>query len=194
MRMMKGHSRRHWPAPGATLASRLGLIVAISPLRYWLQTLMSRHPSGAALLEDWLLDVANARGANFIVRVPPRDPAFVSPDRTELSNEDLVCAICHLQNADRPQMLRAAAQLVSKGAVDPDRLAFSAKRERVEVVLAELARLALRVDASHVVWRAVQGRLGTAPPPRSPLLHWTRMAVPVPDERGCNARTWKLIA
>ncbi|MBP7830659.1 MAG: hypothetical protein KA248_12155 [Kiritimatiellae bacterium] len=168
---------------------------AISPLHFRLRDLMLQFPSsGAATMEDWLLDVANVRGADFVLRVPPRDPGFEAPGVDELSNEDLVAAICHLQNEDRPQMLRAAAQLISRKAVDADRLCLSARRERVEPVLSEMARQAIRVDAGHPVWKALHERLSPARPLREPILHWTRMAVPVPDERGCNARAWRLIA
>lgn len=167
----------------------------ISPLRFRLRDLMRQFPSqGAAGLEDWLLDVANARGADFVLRVPPRDPGFEAPGEDELSNEDLVAAICHLQNEDRPQMLRAAAQLISRKETDADRLCLSARRERVEPILSELARQALRVDAGHPTWTALLDRLPPARPLREPVMHWTRLAVPVPDDRGCNAQAWRLIA
>ena len=178
-----------------TLAERLGISRAVSPLRFRLRDLMRRFPSpGAAVLEDWLLDVANVRGADFVLRSPPRDPAFQAPDENELPSEDLVAAICHVQNEDRPQMLRAAAQLISRRAVDVERLYLAARRERVEPILAEIARQALRVDPEHPVWKALQERLPRRPPLREPILHWTRLAVPVPDARGCNARTWRMIS
>ena len=55
------------------------------------------------------------------------------------------------QNLDRPQMLRLAAQLISRGAVDFEELAAVAVRERVGFILAELARNACRVDPEHVI-------------------------------------------
>lgn len=178
-----------------TLAERLGITQAVSPLQFRLRNLMRQYPSpGAAAPEDWLLDVANARGASFVVRVPARDPGFQGPGENELSNEELVAAICHGQNEDRPQMLRAAAQLVSQGKVEVDCLCLVARRERVEPVLAEIARQALRVDGQHPVWTALREGLRAAHPVREPILHWTRLAVPVPDARGCNAQTWRLIA
>jgi len=177
-----------------TLAERLGVTVHVSPLRIRLDRLRREYPSaGAKCLEDWLLDVANARGARFITRQPPADPDFLPPRPDLLSNEELVAAICQPHNLDRPHLLRAAAQLVSQSAVQANPLLAVARRERAEQVLGELARQALRVAPEHPVWRAIGCALEQAPAPTSPLLHWTRLAVPVPDARGCNAAAWRLI-
>lgn len=183
------------PPPRATLARRLGVTVHVSPLRLRLEDLMRAHPSpGAQCLEDWLLDVANARGARWVTRWPPASPDFLPLPSAGLSNEDLVTAICQVHNLDRPQMLRAAAQLISMRAVQAETLLAAARRERAELVLAELARQALRVAPEHPVWRALNAALAQMRAPREPLLHWTRLAVPIPDERGCNARGWKLLS
>ncbi|HBA82616.1 MAG TPA: hypothetical protein DCZ95_00850 [Verrucomicrobia bacterium] len=153
------------------------------------------YPSpGAATCEDWLLDVANVRGADFVTRHPPRDPNFQAPAEKDLSNEELVVAICRTDRLDRPQMLRAAAQLVSRNLVSAEKLIFMAHRERTELVLAELARQALHVKPPHLVWAAISDQLGNTPTPRSPILHWTRLALPIPDARGINAVGWRLIA
>lgn len=156
---------------------------------------MRAYPSaGAQCLEDWLLDVINARGARFVTRWPPASPDFVPPPLSLLSNEELVVAICQPNNQDRPQMLRAAAQLVSMQAVNADTLLAAARRERAELVLAELSRQAIRVAPEHFVWQRIHQALSKTPPLSSPLLHWTRLAVPVPDDRGCNAKYWKLVS
>jgi hypothetical protein len=177
------------------LAQRLGLTVHVSPLRRRLQRLSEGLPApDAACLEDWLLEVANARGARVVFRPRPPGKAFVAPSCTALSNEELVVGICQLQSLDRPQLLRVAAQLVSRQAVDAVRLVQVAVRERAEVVLAELARQALRVDPNHAAWRTLQQRLKTSGPTREPILHWTRLAEPVPTRRGCNAACWRLVA
>jgi hypothetical protein len=164
-------------------------------LRIRLAGLMRAYSSGGAqCLEDWLLDVANARGARFVIRWPPASADFVAPPLSLLSNEELVVAICQPHNLDRPQMLRVAAQLISMQAVNVEILLAVARRERVELVLAELARQALHVAPEHPVWRALHGALAHVFAPRDPILHWTRLAVPIPDERGCNAKAWKLVS
>jgi hypothetical protein len=48
-----------------------------------------------------------------------------------------VVAICELFRKDQPQRLRLAAQLVSRSAVNVDRLILLARRERTDVVLGE---------------------------------------------------------
>jgi hypothetical protein len=178
-----------------TLARRLGKTVHASPLRFHLDQLRQRFPAaGAACLEDWLIRVANARGARAVEPPVEVEAGFLAPATDVLPNEDLVVAICQPNCLDRPQMLRLAAQLVSRRAVDPKRLRLVAERERAEPVLAELARLALRIDPTHDVWQRILADFQHAPPPREPLLHWTRLAVPVPHNGRCNAAAWRLVA
>ncbi len=179
----------------ATLAWRLGLSVHVSPLRIRLANLMREYPSaGAHCLEDWLMDVANARGACFVMRNPPAGPDFISPPLDLFSNEELVVALCQPNNLDRPPILRVAAQLISMGSVDADKLLFVARRERCELVLAELARQAMRVAPDHRLWQTLSRAFENVPSPRDPLVHWTRLAVPIPNKQGYNAVGWKLIA
>jgi hypothetical protein len=178
-----------------TLADRLGKTVHVSPLRFRLLRLTAAYPSpGAACLEDWLVDVANARGARVVTRPHPPSACFVPPSETALSNEELVVAICQLQCLDRPQMLRLAAQLVSRDAVDIRRLVNLALRERVGVVLAELARQALRIDPVHAGWSSILETFRRERPPSEPLLHWTRLAEPIMRDGRCHAAGWKLVA
>lgn len=181
--------------PSQPLARRLGVTVHVSPLRMRLRRLMAEHPSaGAACVEDWLLDVAQTRGVRSVTRGIHPPTGFRPPSLSEISNEELVVAIAQPQNLDRPQILRAAAELVSRGVVDPSVLEATARRERADRVLAELARQALHVEPAHSVWLALAGALGNARPLRSPLLHWTRIAFPVPDERGVCRGAWRLVA
>ncbi len=196
---MKEESARqvmsHACDPSQPLARRLGVTVHVSPLRMRLRRLMTEHPSaGAGCVEEWLLDVAQTRGVRSVTRDIHPPAGFRPPSLSELSTEELVAAITQPQNLDRPQILRAAAELVSRGAVDPFVLAATARRERADRVLAELARQALHVEPAHFVWRALAGALGDVRPLRSPLLHWTRIAFPVPDERGVCRGTWRLVA
>ncbi len=181
-------------ADGHTLAARLGTTVHVSPLRFKLARLQSAYPSASAhCVEDWLVDVANHRGARVVCR--PNAPAeFCPPPTTELSNEELVVAICQLQCLDRPQMLRLAAQLITREAVCVEQLALVARRERAERVLAELAHLALRVQPDHQAWGAIERRFRNAKPLRDVLLHWTRLAEPVMEPGRPNAAGWKLVA
>jgi hypothetical protein len=182
--------------PGnSTLAQRLGVTVHVSALRIRLADLMQAYPSaGAQCLEDWLLDVANARGARFVTRWPPASAGFVPPPLSLLSNEELVVAICQPHNLDRPQMLRAAAQLVSMQAVSVEVLLATASRERAELVLAELARQAVHVAPEHSIWRSLAVAFKYVALPRDPIMHWSRLAVPIPNKLGYNAVGWKLVA
>jgi hypothetical protein len=181
--------------PVTTLARRLGKTVHASPLRFKLERLRRRFPCApCACVEDWMLVVANARGAR-VVTPPFALPAdFSAPPPDLLSNEELVCGICQPNALDRPQMLRLAAQLVSRGAVDVPRLGREAERERAGPILAELSRQALKVDPDHPAWRALRVRFAGEPPLREPLLHWTRLAEPVMKDGRCNAESWRLVA
>src|ERR1035437_3938011 len=133
------------PPPQHTLGSRLGLTVHVSALRIRLETLRQRYASAtAACLEDWLLDVANRRGARIVVREPPAPDSFTPPPPEEFAQEELVVAICQLQGQDRPQLLRLAAQLISRGELDFTALARAARRERVGPVLNAMAKEALK--------------------------------------------------
>ncbi|MBI5154915.1 hypothetical protein HZA57_06735 [Candidatus Poribacteria bacterium] len=178
-----------------TLAERLGMTVHESLLRRKLRSLRDEFPSATSeCLEDWLVDVANGRGAGVVARPVPAPEGFVGPSTTRLGNEELVTGICQLQCLDRPQMLRLAAQLISRRAVDPGRLRLVARRERSGAVLASLAASALRVEPRHPTWRALHEGLADEPPLKDVVLHWTRLAEPVMRSRSPNARSWKLAA
>jgi hypothetical protein len=180
---------------GHRLADRLGKTAHVSPLRFKLRTLQAAHCSSTSTgLEDWLIDVANSRGARIVFReAADADHAMDIPPE-QLSNEELVVAICQLQCEDRPQMLRLAAQLISRMAVDLRSLCRVAERERVGPVLAALADLALKVEPGHKAWQAIRGRFADERPLRDVLLHWTRVAEPVMTDGRCNARAWRLVA
>lgn len=160
-----------------------------------LQRLRQEFPSATAeCLEDWLVDVANARGARVVVRPTPAPAEFSPPPAGVLSNEELVVGICQLQCLDRPQMLRLAAQLISRGAVEEARLCLVARQERVGRVLVELARQALRVAPQHALWRRLLEEFGDEPPLRDTLLHWTRLAEPIMAAGRGHTGEWKLVA
>jgi len=126
------------------LAQRLGIACHISPLRFKLKRLANEYPAReSATLEEWLVDVANARGARVVVPLIAISD-FAPPPEDKFSNEELAVAICQPQGVDNPQILRLAAQLISAQFVDVEKLKLVARRERVERVLADLARQALR--------------------------------------------------
>jgi hypothetical protein len=153
------------------------------------------YPSnGTECLEDWLVDVANSRGARIVFRPAASGTGFAPPPVELLSNEELVVAICQFECLDRPQMLRLAAQLISREAVETHPLILVARRERAGRLLAELARQALRIDPFHEVWRAILRAFRDERPLREPVLHWTRLAEPIPVDGRCNAKNWKLVA
>jgi len=57
------------------------------------------------VLEDWLVDIANSRGARIVTREGTK--LVNGPDLNELTNEELMIGLLLPQNRDRPQMLRA---------------------------------------------------------------------------------------
>lgn len=178
------------------LADRLGLTTHVSPLRHKLRNLMREFPMcGAETLEDWLLDVANVRGARVVMRDPmaPATAAGAPPPDTVLSNAELVTAICQPHNRDRPQWLRVAAQLITRGDVDIDELISLAKRERVGRILAELARQALQASPEHPVWSRLLALGEGEPALRDSLVHWTRLAEPVMRHGEPGAAGWRLV-
>lgn len=119
---------------------------------------------------------------------------FTAPGETDFPNAELIVSLCQLQCLDQPQILRLAAQLISRGAFDPTQLRRAAVRERIEPVLSELARLALHVDPLHARWRQVADMFGPGNALREPLLHWSRLAQPVLRHGRCNAESWRLVA
>lgn len=175
------------------LAHRQGKTVHVSPLRMKVARLQDAYPCEKAdALEEWLVATANARGVRVVVS-PAAPPRSVASD-AELSDEESAVALCQLNCLDRPQMLRLAAQIISRGRLDLDRLVQVAIRERAEPVLAKLARLALRVEPEHAAWVAIHRLFGGQPPLREPLLHWTRLAEPLMKPGAPNAAGWRLVA
>ena len=178
-----------------TLGTRLGLSVHVSAFRMRLQSLMRQHPSATAdCLEDWLLDIANRRGARIVVREPPAPADFRPPPETVLTQEELVVAICMLEGQDRPQLLRLAAQFISRNELNLTLLVRGAIRERVEPVLNAMALEALKVAADHPAWSFLaRAFIGTVYP-HDAVLHWTRLAQPVMTDGRVNAASWRLVA
>jgi hypothetical protein len=177
------------------LARRLGKTVHVSPLRFKLQRLAAQFPvEHAECLEDWLIDLANARGARIVIRGIDGHNNAILPDEQLVTNEELVVGICQLQNLDRPHILRLAAQLISRNVVQFGRLKRLAEQERIGPILAELAKQALRVEPTHSLWRKLYDAFHHEKPLKEPLLHWTRIAEPVMQYGRCNAERWQLVS
>jgi len=177
------------------LAQRLGKTAHASPLRFKLRRLAAQFPvENAECLEDWLIELANTRGARIVRRGVGTERNFIAPDEHLVTNEELVVGICQLQCLDRPQILRLAAQLISRGEVQFRRLKRLAEQERIGPILAELAKQALRVDPSHQLWQRIHKAFRHEKPLREPLLHWTRLAEPVMKHGRCNADRWELVS
>jgi hypothetical protein len=175
-----------------TLAKRLGRTCHVSPLRMKLIRLWKRNRGSTKVLEDWLVDLANARGARIVTRGAGNLVSI--PDSKDLTNEELVIGLLLPQNRDRPQMLRLAAQLISQQAVDSRELVWLAVRERIGFVLAELAKQACKVEPSHQLWCRLRARFATERSPSSPLMHYTRLAQPVMRNGRVNAEKWVLVS
>ena len=175
-----------------TLAQRLGRTAHISPLRMKLLRLWKDSPDAPAVFEDWLVDVANARGARVVMRESMK--RSIETYSREITTEELVVGLLLPQNLDRPQILRLAAQFISRGSVDFQKLVTLAVQERVGFMLAELARQACQVDARHSLWSRILEEFGSERVPRSSLLHYTRLAEPImPDGRVSDGR-WTLVS
>ncbi len=156
---------------------------------------MRRCQRGGSLdMEDWLVDLANQRGATVVFRQTGRLGEHELPAPGEFSNEELVVALCQMNCLDRPQILRLPAQLISRNELDLARVVRLARMERATRVLRELAVQALKVDPQHPAWltiaQAYQGELPLA----EPLIHWTRLAEPVFAPRTGRPIRWKLVA
>jgi hypothetical protein len=178
-----------------TLAHRLGKTAHVSPLRMKLKMMAEKYPvPDAECLEEWLVELANARDARIVVRPNSSLGKFVPPDSDLVSNEELIIAICQLQCLDYPQMLRLAAQLISRSAFEFKRLERLAKMERTESVLLELSNQALKVAPEHPAWTKIHTAFKNAGPLKEPLLHWTRIAEPVMKHGRVNAERWELVS
>lgn len=177
------------------MGHRLGKTLHASPLRFKLRRLQKVYGAQRGdALENWLIRIANARGARVVIAPPREREETPVPVEAELSNEELVVAICQLNCLDRPQMLRLAAQLISRGELDRRTLIRLAVLERAEPVLAELSRQALKIAPDHPAWRAIHNRFGGTPPLHDALIHWTRLAEPVMERGKPNASSWRLVA
>lgn len=146
-------------------------------------------------LEDWLVDLGNHRGATVVFRDPDNKISRTMPDRWCISDEELVVALCQMNCADKPQILRLAAQMISRNNLDIQRLLYLAGLERASPVISELAGLALKVEPDHSGWLQIRKALGGEGKLREPLMHWSRLAEPQFDTPpSLKVTGWKLVA
>jgi hypothetical protein len=74
-----------------------------------------------------------AQRLGLTVHCSPLRRSFHGPSESLLCNEDLVVGSLLLDAPDEPQLLRPAAQLISRHALDVPKLLWRAKLERVEM-------------------------------------------------------------
>lgn len=176
-----------------TLAQRLGITAPASVLLWKLRRLRQAHPvADAGDLESWLVELAHSRGFHAIQRRPVPLPLSISLDM--LSNEELIVALLHPALRDEPQLMRPAAQIISRGEVNTAKVITVANRESVSRILANLATQALKASPSHPEWNAISDCLKTTAPLRENVIHWTRLAEPVMKVRGPHNGEWRLVA
>jgi hypothetical protein len=120
-------------------------------------------------------------------------PSFEPPGRDKLTDEELVIGLLLLQNINSPQVIRLAAQLISRGELNRRELARLAVLERVGFVLGSLAQEALRADPEHALWSWLRKVFQNETGPAAPLLHYTRLAEPVMQGGRYNAEKWQLV-
>ena len=175
-----------------TLAARLGMTLHVSPLMMRLcrlpEFVNSRMP-----IEDWLLRVANQRGFAVVVPVTDVEPPVQDPGSSRFSNEMLATTILWAGLRDRPQLLRLAAQIISRGQINVNELLQLGRLERTNRMLLALAESALHVEPDHPVWKHVYEGVSGQKPLADVLLHWSRIAEPVPSSR-LVAGGWRLVA
>ena len=175
------------------LAKRLGKTCHISSLRFKLRRLAAEYPvDGAESVEEWMVATANWRGFQVIVRPGQDISELVLPAKALLSDEELAVGLSMLQCSDYPQILRLACQIISREKTDLKRLLLIAERERVEPILAELAKQALKIAPEHWTWRSINNQYKNVKVLREPLLHWTRLAEPKMKNGRCNVSEWVL--
>lgn len=153
---------------------------------------MKDYPAHEAPVpEDWLVDVAIARGLSDFVRDAAGDFAFNPPPATLFSNEELIVALCYQGGLDRPQLIRMAGRLISKLDVNLNKLMRWIIMERAENIIAELARAALHCNPDHPRWKPLWQTFSFAVGTRSPVIHWNRLAEPRIDQHH-RIQGWRL--
>jgi hypothetical protein len=154
------------------LAKKLGDVTHVSPL---LRKVRQLSGCSEEELSEWLLKCAVGRGASHYRRT--FDPVL-PPDSPDLSNEELGIAMCLYHHGFNPTLIRAAAQLLSDCATNPETLARLAVMERCEPVLLHIAEAAGRLAPQQEPWASLRTHLSSRHSSRTRALpHWSRFAL-----------------
>jgi len=150
------------------LAARLGDTTHVSPL---LRRLFAASNAGKQL-PNWLLKVAAERGASkFTHRIelnlpadnplllPADNPLLLPADNPLLTDEEVATGLCLGHMPDDPDLIEAAAQLLSSPATDVARLLWLAETERTEMVVRHIADMCAETAPELEPWKTVRERL-----------------------------------
>ena len=152
-----------------TLARAMGDVTHASPL---LRKVREISELSGEDLQQWLLKCAVQRGAGHYRRSFPQ---HLPPDDKRLTDEELGVALCLGHHAYDSHLIRAAAQLLSSGRVDPEKLVRLATLERCESVLLHIADASARLDATRQPWAYLRAHLSDRNRRGAKALpHWSR--------------------
>jgi hypothetical protein len=168
-----------------TLAAKLGCTAPVSPL------LRKARRLGFGSL-DRLLALAVARGCRHYAPSGEGEPVE-DPGSEQLPDDELTVLLLLGEHPYQPVAVRCAAQLARSPQICPERLAFLAKRERVERVLAHIVGAGLEHDqAAQQYWRRLRDLLADVPPrPEPDLPHWSRfVSMPGRQRHGVEESRW----
>lgn len=179
----------------ATLAKRLGCTVHISPLEMKLRRMRLKYSNSSGdTLDEWLVDICNARGYYAIFRPGVKVEEFDYPCDSELPDEELVASLLLLSRIDEPRILRLASQIISRAQIYSSVFFHLVEMERLQRQVKMLARQALKVSPGHSIWGAIYERFQDVPDFSDSLIHWTRLAEPQMEPGKVGAKTWSLIS
>ena len=152
-----------------TLAHKLGDVPHVSGL---LRRIAQLSGAGERVAE-WLLKVANERGANHYRR---DFDSTLPADLPAISDEEIGVALCLGQNPYNLDFLRVAAQFLSSPRINAARLCQLAVQERCEPVLLHIAGIAGKYVPEQEPWVSLRKHLRPRRVPRTDALpHWTRL-------------------
>lgn len=179
----------------ATLAKRLGCTVHISPLEMKLRRMRLKYSNSSGdTLDEWLVDICNARGYYAIFRPGVKVAEYDYPGESELMDEELAASLLLLSRVDEPRILRLASQIISRAEIYPATFSRLVEIERLQRQVKMLARQALKVSPHHSTWASIYKRFQDASDFSDSLIHWTRLAEPQMEPGKVGAKTWNLIS
>jgi len=152
----------------STLAFTLGCTAPVSPL------LRKARRLGIGNL-DQILALAVARGCRHYAACVPVQ-AIEDPGMEKLPDDELTILLLLGEHPYNPTAVRCAAQLARSRLIKPARLLFLAKCEKVERVLAHIARAGADHDPPGAdYWQVVLDGISNQKSRQEPHLpHWSR--------------------